>query len=632
MRQKDLKRKMANKEILLYKSGVHNLIDSEIIPDDASSNSNNWITIDGRIRLINGKVLEGNAGAVGAIYGEIFGYKINGDKVHWRKAGTKIQYLNGSTWTDVITGLTATADYSFANYSSLAGTFTFAAGIDGIYKMHNAVPGSYNSMYSSSKNFKGKIIIDKGRMLLWDRPEDKTGLYGSYIDTQNSAVYTSVSGEATTSLSGTLAFKGGGATRNCFAVTITLTGTGEVYTDNYLGVLTGSLGGTGTINYITGAYTLSNAGVGTASYQWEDSNAHGITDFTKSSTRLAGEGFQFPQDEGGDPILSVVVGSNGYYSMKSQSVYLLQIGPTDLATGTTNEVYRKEIGIKSWRGIVSTGAGIVFMNLSKPEKPEMVILQKNLTSDDLVPKTLFTHFKFSNYDFSDCTMDVYERYILVACRVSGSTVNDTILLCDIQNKTVDIVSYGVRTFARSNGELYAGSSVAQNIYKLFNGFDDDGNIVDNFWIGKAETWNTNKLKKYRKLRLKGNISPDQSYQVYINYDGAGFQLIGTVLGSGSYVDYSSPQSIGSNMVGESQIGGDVITNIYPYYMEIRLKKQRKFRNRQIKFVALGIGYVDIDSHLDLFIDTYEEKLPARFRQKQNVSLSGATTNQDNPEF
>ena len=623
---------MANKEILLYKSGVHNLIDSEIIPDDASSNSNNWITIDGRIRLINGKVLEGNAGAVGAIYGEIFGYKINGDKVHWRKAGTKIQYLNGSTWTDVITGLTATADYSFANYSSLAGTFTFAAGIDGIYKMHNAVPGSYNSMYSSSKNFKGKIIIDKGRMLLWDRPEDKTGLYGSYIDTQNSAVYTSVSGEATTSLSGTLAFKGGGATRNCFAVTITLTGTGEVYTDNYLGVLTGSLGGTGTINYITGAYTLSNAGVGTASYQWEDSNAHGITDFTKSSTRLAGEGFQFPQDEGGDPILSVVVGSNGYYSMKSQSVYLLQIGPTDLATGTTNEVYRKEIGIKSWRGIVSTGAGIVFMNLSKPEKPEMVILQKNLTSDDLVPKTLFTHFKFSNYDFSDCTMDVYERYILVACRVSGSTVNDTILLCDIQNKTVDIVSYGVRTFARSNGELYAGSSVAQNIYKLFNGFDDDGNIVDNFWIGKAETWNTNKLKKYRKLRLKGNISPDQSYQVYINYDGAGFQLIGTVLGSGSYVDYSSPQSIGSNMVGESQIGGDVITNIYPYYMEIRLKKQRKFRNRQIKFVALGIGYVDIDSHLDLFIDTYEEKLPARFRQKQNVSLSGNTTNNDNPEF
>ena len=92
MRQKDLKRKMANKEILLYKSGAHNLIDSEIIPDDASSNSNNWITIDGRIRLINGKVLEGNAGAVGAIYGEIFGYKINGDKVHWRKAGTKIQF------------------------------------------------------------------------------------------------------------------------------------------------------------------------------------------------------------------------------------------------------------------------------------------------------------------------------------------------------------------------------------------------------------------------------------------------------------------------------------------------------------------------------------------------------------
>jgi len=34
-----------------------------------------------------------------------------------------------------------------------------------------------------------------------------------------------------------------------------------------MGTFVGSLGGTGTINYITGAYTLSNAGVGTASYQ-----------------------------------------------------------------------------------------------------------------------------------------------------------------------------------------------------------------------------------------------------------------------------------------------------------------------------------------------------------------------------
>jgi hypothetical protein len=623
---------MADKEIKLFKSGVWNLVDSEIIPTDAAQDSNNWYTANGRIYLVGGKEVVGASGAVGSVTGEIFGYKVDGSKVHWRKIGTKIQYLNGTTWTDVITGLTSSADYSFTNYSSLAGTFTFAGGVDGIFKMHNASPASYCTMYNSAKNFKGKILIDKGRMLLWDRAEDKTGLYGSYIDVQNSVVYTAVTGEAVAAVeSGTLAFKAGGATRNCFGVVITDTSSSEVFTDNYLGVLVGSAGHFGTINYITGAFTITGqTGAGTASYQWEDSNAKGVTDFTKSSTRLAGEGFQFPQDEGGDPILNVLVGSNGYYSLKSQSTYLLQIGPTDLATGTTNEVYRKEMGMQSWRGAVSTGGGIVFMNLSKPEKPELVILEKNLVSEDLVPKVLFPQFKFANYNYNDCTLDTYERYIVVACKTLNAVNNDTILLCDIAGGTVDVTTYSARTFARSAGDLFIGSSIAQSVYKLFSGFDDDGNSIENHWIGKSETWETNKLKKYRKIRLKGNIAPEQSLAVYVNYDNSGYQLAGTVLGSGSYVDYSSPQAIGSNMVGESQIGGDDLTNVYPYFMEIRLRKVPKFRNRTIKLMALGIGYVDVDSQMDMTIDTYENKIPNRFRLKQNVSLDGAYTDMNSP--
>ena len=67
-------------------------------------------------------------------------------------------------------------------------------------------------MYDSTKNFKGKSIISTGRMVMWDVTagtvqKDATGLYGSYIDAQNSTVYTTVTGEATTSLTGTLAFK-----------------------------------------------------------------------------------------------------------------------------------------------------------------------------------------------------------------------------------------------------------------------------------------------------------------------------------------------------------------------------------------------------------------------------------------
>jgi len=394
---------MANSEINLFKSGVHNLLNAEIIPKDASQDAQNWYTQDGVIKLIPGKAPVGSAGSVGFITGEIFGYKVDGSTVHWRKAGTKIQYFDGTTWQDTITGLTADADYTFTNYSSLAGTFTFAFGVDGIYKMHNANPASYNSMYNASINFKGFAFIDRGRTILWNRTEDKTGLYGSYVDNQravsgSTGVYTSVTGEATSSLTGTLAFKTGNPTRNCFNVQITLTGSGEVYTDNYDGTLTGSLGGTGTINYITGAYTLSNSGVGTASYQWEDSNIRGITDFRKSNPRVAGEGFQFPQDEGGDPIMSVLVGQDGaYYSIKKSSAYRLYLEADD--TNATNEVYRKELGLSSLRGAISTGKGIVFMNTANPEKPEMTILQKNITGDNIEPVVLFPHFKFAIVSF-----------------------------------------------------------------------------------------------------------------------------------------------------------------------------------------------------------------------------------------
>ncbi len=627
---------MANSEINLFKSGVHNLLNAEIIPKDASQDAQNWYTQDGVIKLIPGKAPVGSAGSVGFITGEIFGYKVDGSTVHWRKAGTKIQYFDGTTWQDTITGLTADADYTFTNYSSLAGTFTFAFGVDGIYKMHNANPASYNSMYNASINFKGFAFIDRGRTILWNRTEDKTGLYGSYIDNQravsgSTGVYTSVTGEATSSLTGTLAFKTGNPTRNCFNVQITLTGSGEVYTDNYDGTLTGSLGGTGTINYITGAYTLSNSGVGTASYQWEDSNIRGITDFRKSNPRVAGEGFQFPQDEGGDPIMSVLVGQDGaYYSIKKSSAYRLYLEADD--TNATNEVYRKELGLSSLRGAISTGKGIVFMNTANPEKPEMTILQKNITGDNIEPVVLFPHFKFANYTYNDTTVDTYERYIIVACKSNGAVNNDTLLLCDMTNNTVDITKYAGRTFARDAGQLYMGSSLSLTIYNLFSGFDDDGESIDNYYVTKDELYESERLKKYRKIWLKGNIGPDQSYQVYVNYDNTGNQLVGTVLGTGSYVDYTDQQTIGSNLIGDIQIGGADTTDIYPYFIEIRLKKVPKFRKRSITFKALGIGYVDINFLLDYDISTFEYKLPSRFRQKQNVSLDGETIDNPLPEF
>ena len=622
---------MADSIIGEFKNGVHNVYDAENIPKDASQNSYNWITQDGTISLVGGKILVGTEGSQGSVQGEIFGYKVDGTKIHWRKIGTKIQYYDGATWQDTVTGLTSTYEYTFTNYSSLAGNFTFAFGLDGIYKMNNANPSSFISLYNASKNFKFRgAFIDKGRTIAWGRTEDRTGLYGSRIDAQNSTVYTTVTGEATTSLSGTLAFKGGGATRNCFGVQITITSSGQVFTDNFDGTLTGSLGGTGTINYITGAYTLSASGVGTANYQWEDSNALGVTDFTKSSTRLAGEGFILRQDEGGDAILTVKLGIDGaYYSLKSQSAYRLLLDSAD--TNPTNQVFRREIGIQSAKGATSTQKGVIFINTANPERPECTLLQQNPIGGEVEPFKMFPHFKFQNYTYDECVIDTYGMYVLVSCKSSGADANDTTLLLDVANNKVDITGYGASTFAKDGTNLYMGSPVTQSIYQLFTGVDDDNGIVENYWESKDELYGAENLKKVKRLRLKGLIDTSQYYELFEKFDNDDYSLIGTVRGDGSYVDYTNPQSVGSNIVGSEVIGGGAGSVAYPYFMEIKLRTP-KFRKRTIKLVAKGYGYVSVDTIIDRDILGFENRLPKRYREKQNVSLDGTQTDLPNPEF
>lgn len=721
---------MPDHELTVFNHGVHNLLQDENIPPDAAQDESNWITQDGRLKLSGGRLPIGAEGAQGSEQGQIFGYKIDGTKIHWRKVGTKIQYFDGVVWQDVVTGLTTTADYKFCNYSSLAGTFTYAFGIDGIYKFHNANPGSYLAMYNSAKNFKGFAFIDKGRTILWNRPEDKTGLYGSKIDPQNSTVYTSntatnlASGDGSTkTFTGTLS---GGGSPNAFinffafspygqiAAAKTITGiskatsaivtatahgyslgdkvvfqsitgmtqlnnviatvngivdannfalnvdsTGftayssggtaakvEVFTDNYLGVLTGNLGGTGTINYISGAWSVTFNTAPTnvsnniqASYQQENSNVGGVTDFTKSTPRLAGEGFIIPQDEGGDAILNVLIGQDGaYYSLKSQSCYQFTLDDAD--TTPTNIVYRRNIGVPFFRAGVSTNKGIVFINTANQERPELTILQRNPISNFVEPITLFPQFKFANYYYSDCNIDTWERYTIIMCKSKGAISNDTILLCDLAQGSVDIVNYNARTSATDSGNLYIGSSVTQSTYELFNGFDDVGLSVQNYWISqgsllrpliKLRRFIPSALKKVRKLKLRGMIDANQRYSVYADYDDAGFQLIGTIRGDGSYVDYSQPQVVGGHFVGQSQVGGDINSTVYPYFTELKLKTP-KFRKRTYKIIADGIGYVDIDLISDHNITVFEDRLPKRYRQKQNVSLDGTQNDLAVPQY
>jgi hypothetical protein len=621
-----------------YLSGVQNKIPSEVISRDAASDELSWITQNGVIELARGRALVGAEGALGGVYGEIFAPKKDGTTVHFRKVNTVIQYYNGTTWVDTITGLTDGAEYSFTPYISLAGAYVYATGVDGFYKIATANPGSYFDMYDVAKNYKGFSVIDSSRMFLWDRSDgtpDKTGLYLSKIDPQGTN-YTTVSAEVlgasgTDNYTGTLAAVAGVRCMFGLVVTGTTASGVETFTDDYTGVLTGSLGGTGTINYLTGAYDITfsenvSSGNVLVNYLWEDSNVGGITDFTFSGTRLAGEGDIIPQEFRGESIQSVQVFEGKYYSFKTSSVYELDLTIDD--TNATNNVFRVDIGIPSKNAVTSTGSGMVFMDTANIENPILSILKKNPVGGNLEPINLTPIFDWSDYLFDQCVLDTWGENILVSARTKDSTVNNrTFLVNTTQKYSVDITYYGANTFAKEDGILYAGSSVTDSVYTLFTGFDDLGDLVENYWIGKDDTFGEERLKRVRYLRFKGLIDRSQSLEIYASLDNGGFELLGTIVGSGSYVDYTDAQNIGSNMLGTQVVGGGEPADAYPYLMQMRIKLA-KFRSRQLKFVAIGIGYASVQWEIDSDILTYEQKIPKRFRQKQNVSLDGLSTDQD----
>lgn len=608
--------------------GTIDTVEDQAIPQGAASASQNWLSLGDRIELRRGFALLGteNAGT-GEIDNIGVAEKVDGTQILYRKNGRKLEYYNTATsdWVEVGTNIFPVAaenDYaSFANYASLAGNQFFICSPNaGPFKIMTANPGSYTDLTNASKNFQGYIKIKQNRMFLWGRPKDKTGLYGSYID---AAAYTSVAGEVIAdTAAGTLAFKGAGATRTCFAVTITDTSSGEVFTDNYDGTLTGSLGGTGTINYTTGAFTTSQSGAGTATYQWEDSNNTGITDFTKSSPRTAGQGFVFRQDDGGGALLNVFSYGDTEYCMHETKTWALTLTATD--TNATNLIYRDRVGIPSWQAGCETGNGIFYVDNADESDPQLRLLTLSRLSTEVIPVSIskarkleaehtIVGLNLTDYRFDKAVVREWGDYVLFACRHKDSTKNDTLITYNKMTGALDKHSLSVSSLAIYNGTLVCGDSLSNNCYTLFSGFDDDDSLINNSWEGALSDLGTDYLKKIKKFIVQGRIQASQSFDIYISIDNGAYSLAGTIEGNGTYVDAGNPFLVGTETIGSHVVGsgGDGV-NAFNFEHIISLRTD-KFQKIKLKFVATGIGYLAIMLYTWFDIRLYAKKELTKYR-------------------
>ncbi len=603
-----------------FPNGTIDTVESKDIPEGAASKSLNWVTRGDRIELRPGQTVIGTeTKTAGKISGLHTAYRADNTAVVFRKNGQKLEYFIVGTSTDwqesgtnLFGAAAANDDASFANYTTSAGNQVLVSSPNsGLFKIMSANPGSPVNLSDATKNFSGqfRLKISQNRMLAWGRPTDKTGEYGSYIDAQ---IYTTVSGEAygtgdgsTKTFAHTLASISGKRT----AFRISVTDGNETFTDNYSGVLTGNKGGSGTVNYATGAVSVTfntaptNTTPITTSYQWEDSTNNGIADFTKSSPRTAGQGFIFRQDEDGLDLQNSFSYNGHEYSFHKLRTWDLNITDTD--TNASNLPYRSRVGISNWRGGVAASTGVYYINDLDKSNIKLERLTLNRYGTSVIPEILSKQVTkdgltfgvvLDAYSFDQAVMFEYGDFILCAFRTADSTVNNRVLAFNKLTNAIDYWDYTVNCFAIVGTELWAGDSISPNVYKILSGYDDNNSTIPNSWEGKASLLGDNLyLKRVRRLVLQGVIAVNQSYDVYGAPDNGDYVYIGTISGSGSYVDRGQLVSVnvGYGSVGSNDIGGNSNTvNGYNYEHKLKLPFSR-FVQVKLMFVAKGIGYVSV---------------------------------------
>lgn len=605
-------KKISEFKIDVYGKGVVNTIEDTLIDKGAASASSNFVTLLDRIELVGGRKL---LGAEETSNTEVLGIgritKVDGEEIIFRKIGTKLQYLNNTTllWVDIKTDLIAGEKMYFANSSTPAGRQIWMCGQDGLFKIYPSSPLSYIDLTHTTKNYKGQILIDKSRMICWGMKEDPTGVRFSKVDKDSN--YTLVTTEEITdNTTGKKHYTGVLAHTQCFGV-VFKDGSAQTLTDDKNGLLGGS--GTGTINYATGAYVLdftSNTATPViATYLWEDSLHNGLADFGYSSPRAAGEGNVQRMDSIGTKTLQVINFNNTYYTIQDRGCWQTTISTDDLTWSTI--LYRENIGSPSDRSGSVTANGIVFVDTYTKEKPELRILEFNQLGDKIIPTLLSDGFDMSKYTFdADTAMGKKGDWIFIACKKESSE-NNTILIYNLKQKSFDPVSYPVSCFSELNGKVIAGDSTSSNVYELFTGFDDLDYTIEGSWEGKKHNQGTDLLKKFKKFRIKGYLDKGQGFAIYMSYDNDTYSLIGTVVGTGPYIDYSKSTLVGEDEVGEGVVGlGD---SSLANYFETEIKvKTPKYERVKTLIVPIGIGYMSILEQKFSDIRLKSSKIPKKY--------------------
>lgn len=629
-------------------SGLNTFIkDTKSLKPGVATSSNNWTTAKygDHIELRRGQALLGqtrNTGA-GKITGIGVGIRYDGVQVLFRSHGTKVEYYDSATddWLEVVNARTSATDILgtaadgedvwFSPYQNLAGSFMyFGSPNSGTFKIHLANPGYAVDQSVSNHRF-GHLRFGQGRSFAGQRNgttagnKDDTGLYLSQIDRALLSGFTQTTGEAYGTGDGTTktfvhSLTNITGVRTTMYVSVT-DGT-ETFVDDRNGTMVGSLGGTGTVNYATGAVSVSfktapsNLQAITCSYYREDATDDGVLDFDTSSTG-AGKPKNYRQDDGGGNLMAILPFLNVEYCFHLLRTWALTTSLDD--TESTNLPYRN-IGIPYPRAACAAPEGILLIDKSNPSEPKVRRLEIGQNTDNLtiIPTAISDALDLSELAFDYAVAFRWGDYEIICAQeyvqAQALDFNSVMYIRHVYSKAWDKLDYRVSCLAEYNGTLVAGDSISDNVFTLLSGFDDDESPIANHWRDGQLNLGTDNLKVAHRMVVKGLIQKDQGVKVSLILDDGPPVEVFTIEGDGEYVDQGINTTIGSYTLGSKVIGGGGEAAAHPFEVDFGIHTDR-FQHISVQYEATDIGYAAINSY------TYKD-----LRDKGRRSLPVKTTN------
>jgi hypothetical protein len=598
--------------------------DTKTLKPGISTTQRNWLTAKygDHIELRRGSQLLGETREDGA--GKITGLGValraDGERVPFWSRGLKIEYYNATTGdraeagSDLIPIAAEGEDFWFAPYQNLAGAFMYAGSPNsGIYKIPVANPA--NSVNQQVSNFRWSVFrFGRGRSLAGRRNgtvagnRDLTGAYLSHIDSAilgNTPPFAEVTGESygtgdgsTLTFGHTLAAVSGAET----AMYVSVTDGVETFTDDRSGTMIGSAGGTGTVNYATGAVSVTfavaplNAAPITCGYYTEDATNDGVLDFDTSVTG-SGKPKVFRQDDGGR-LMGIAAFLDVNYWLHELKTWALSISLDD--TESTNLPYRN-VGIPFERAYCETPDGILLIDTSNPNEPKVRRLEigQNTNNLTIVPTPISDALDLTAHAFGKAVAFRWGDYEIVCCQeyVNGVPVSENSIMYvrNVYSGAWDKLDYRVSCLAIVNGALIAGDPISNNVFTLFSGFDDDEGAISNHWQDGQLNLGTDNLKVAHLMRVTGLIQKDQDIQVFLVLDDGTPVSKFLIQGDGDYVDQGINVTIGSSTIGSQVVGGGGEETAHPFDVTFPIPTAR-FQHVSVRFEAQGIGHAAINSY------------------------------------